>query len=158
MRLIAEARARRRGTPDGTQDGGQQGTFPLIGVAPRGAFTRVTRTGAPIEPARDHDLVVSVPGDRFGDETAWLFAAADDLQSGMAPALVVNGGHLARHEAEARLAAGGRVVAVEGSGRAADELAAALAADAGLRASGRLRTIPIGVDAAGLAAALEGGE
>jgi hypothetical protein len=56
-----------------------------------------------------------------------------------------------------RLAEGGVVIAVEGSGRAADDLAAALASDAGLHPSRRLRTIPIGVDAAGLAAALEGG-
>ncbi|HJP89349.1 MAG TPA: hypothetical protein VJ850_09975 [Candidatus Limnocylindrales bacterium] len=144
MRLIAEARA------------AASGTFPLAGVAPRGAFGRLTRTGAPIEPARDHDLVLKVPGERFGDETEWLFSAADELHGGVAPALVVNGGHLARHEANVRLAEGGVVIAVEGSGRAADELASALHDDPELRASGRLRTIPLTADAAGLAGVLAG--
>jgi hypothetical protein len=140
MRLIAEART------------AVAGTFRLIGVAPGGAFSRATRTGAPIEVARDHDLVLLVPGSRFGDETEWLFAAADHLAGGSAATIVVNGGQLTFDEAQLRLAAGHRVIAVGGSGRAADDLAA----DMGLRASGRLVVIPLTVDAQRLAAALEG--
>jgi hypothetical protein len=140
MRLFAEARV------------AAGGTFRLIGVAPRGAFERTTRTGGPILPARDHDLILRVPGDRFGDETEWLFAAADHLAGGASATVVVNGGHLARDEAHLRLAAGHRVIAVEGSGRTADDLAA----DQGLRGSGRLVVVPLTVDARTLAAALEG--
>lgn len=139
MRLIASAR-----TATGA-------TFPLIGVAPALAFSRPTRTGAPIEVARDHDLVVLVPGSRFGEETRWLFAAADHLGGGSAATLLVNGGDLAFDEARQRLDAGYIVVAVEGSGRAAD----ALASDSGLLASGRLRVIPLTADEAAIAAALE---
>ena len=139
MRLIAEAR---------TAIGG---TFRLIGVAPALAFSRPTRTGAPIEVARDHSLVVLVPGSRFGEETPWLFAAADHLGGGAAHTVIVNGGDLALDEARVRIAAGHHVVAVEGSGRAADTLAS----DAGLRASGRLRVIPLTADQAAIAAALE---
>lgn len=139
MRWIAEARA------------AIDGTFPLVGVAPRGAFERSTRTGEPIVPAPGHSLVLLAPGSRFGDETTWLFATADRLGSGSAPAVVVNGGRLALHESRERLATGHAVIAVDGSGRAADELAA----DEGLRASGRLRVVPLASDAASLAAVLE---
>lgn len=139
MRLIADARSR------------AGGSFGLIGVAPGGAFERTTRTGAQIELAPDHDVVLLVPGSRFGDETPWLFAAADHLAHGSASTIVVNGGQLTFEEANLRLAAGHRVIAVQGSGRAADELAA----DPGLRASGKLRVIPLAVDAASLATAIE---
>jgi hypothetical protein len=139
MRLIADARSK------------VDGSFGLIGVAPGGAFERTTRTGAPIELAPDHDLVLLVPGSRFGEETAWLFAAADHLANGSAPTIVVNGGHLTFEEANLRLATGYRVIAVQGSGRAADELVA----DEGLRASGKLRVIPLAVDDASLAASIE---
>jgi predicted Rossmann-fold nucleotide-binding protein len=139
MRLIAEARST------------LGGSFGLIGVAPGGAFDRTTRTGAPIELAPNHDLVLLVPGSRFGEETPWLFAAADHLANGSAPTIVVNGGHLTFEEANLRLAAGHQVIAVEGSGRAADELVA----DEGLRASGKLRVIPLAVDDASLAASIE---
>jgi hypothetical protein len=127
------------------------GTFRLIGIAPTLAFSRPTRTGAPIEIAQDHELVVLVPGSRFGEETPWLFAAADHLGGGAASTLLVNGGDLALDEARVRIAAGHRVIAVEGSGRAADTLAS----DAGLHASGRLRVIPLTADQAAIAAALE---
>lgn len=140
MRLIAEART------------ALQAGFPLIGVAPIGAIERPTRTGGRVEPARDHTLVLLVPGSRFGDETDWLFAAADHLAGGSAPMIVVNGGQLTGEEARQRLDAGHVVIAVSGTGRVADELAA----DEGLRASGRLRVVPATVDAAGLAAALTG--
>jgi hypothetical protein len=141
MRLIADARA------------DIHGRFPLIGIAPTLAFSRPTRTGAPIEVARGHSLVVLVPGSHFGEETPWLFAAADHLGDGSAATLIVNGGTLALDEARQRMDAGHTVLAVAGSGRAADELAA----DEGLRASGRLRVIPLSADEAAIAAALERG-
>jgi len=140
MRLIAEARSK------------LGGKFRLVGVAPRGAFDRSSRDGERIELARDHSIVILVPGSDFGDETKWLFAAADHLAGGGAPTIVVNGGRLTLEEARIRLAQGHPVVAVEGSGRAADELAA----DGGLRASGRLRVIPLAVDDAGLEASIGG--
>ena len=138
MQLIGEARAT------------TGASFPLIGVAPAGAFERPTRDGSPIQPARDHSLILRVPGEHFGEETAWLFAAADHLDGEPAPTIVVNGGTLTFEEAHQRLASGHVVIAVEGSGRAADDLAA----DEGLRASGRLRVIPLTVDEAALSAAI----
>ena len=150
MRWFADARA------------AIDGSFPLIGIAPRFAFDRSTRTGRLIAPAEGHSVVLAVPGEEFGDERAWLFAAADYLGAGVpAPTVLVNGGDLAATEAQERLAAGFEVIAVAGSGRAADELARlATAPDAdvateGLRASGRLRVIPLDADESTIAAALE---
>jgi SLOG in TRPM, prokaryote len=127
------------------------GTFRLVGVVPAGALERTTSDGQPIMLASGHPEIILVPGSKFGDETDWLFAAADHLAAGDAPTLVVNGGQLTLEEAHQRLTAGKRVVAVEGSGRAADELAS----DEGLRLSGRLHVIPLTADPAVLAGALE---
>jgi hypothetical protein len=140
MRLMGEARA------------ATGGTFRLIGIAPTGAFERPTKAGSEIRPARHHSAILGVPGSWFGDETAWLFKAADHLGGGSAHTIVVNGGQLTFDEAQQRLAAGHSVIAVEGSGRAADDLAA----DAALRASGKLRVMPLTVDDAELARVLEG--
>ncbi len=139
MRWFAEARA------------GVDGTFPLVGVAPRSAFDRPTRTGEAITVADGHSVVFTVPGDQFGDEMPWLFAVADHLGGKAAPTLLVNGGELAAREARRRLADGHVVVAVAGSGRAAD----AIASGEGLPASGRLRVIAVTADRTTLAACLE---
>jgi hypothetical protein len=142
MRLIGTIRLRRAAT------------FRLVGVLPSGALGRTTRDGAPITIAPGHPEIILVPGTHFGDETEWLFATADHLGPRSAVTLIVNGGRLARAEALQRLENGHRVVAVQDSGRAADELAG----DEDLRASGRLHVIPLTTDAAGLAAALEGSQ
>ncbi len=142
MRWFADARA------------AMDGTFPLVGVAPWFAFERPTRSGRPITVAPGHSIVLAVPGEAFGDEMPWLFAAADSLAvDAAAPTVLVNGGELAATEARRRLADGHVVVAVAGSGRAADELTGDASGD--LRASGRLRVIPLAADEATLAAALE---
>jgi predicted Rossmann-fold nucleotide-binding protein len=121
MRLIADA-GERAAT-----------TMPVVGVLPRGVLSRPTRAGAPIAVAPRHDPVLLVPGDTFGDETSWLFRAADHLNHGPATTIVVNGGQLTLDEAVRRLASGHRVIVVAGSGRAADVLAGAPRKDHGLR-------------------------
>jgi len=139
MQLIGQERASR------------DASFRLVGVAPRGALDRTTRDGAEIRLAPGHPEIILVPGSRFGDESEWLFAAADYLAGGSAPTIVINGGKLTHEEATSRLATDHIVVVVAGSGRAADELAG----DEGLRASRRLRVVPLTADAATLTAALE---
>lgn len=126
------------------------GTFPLIGVAPAGAFRRSTRTGGSIAPAEGHSMVLTVPGERFGDEQDRLFEVVDRLGDS-APTVVVNGGQLSLEEAHRRLDGGFVVVAAAGSGRAADELAG----DDGLRGSGRLRVITLSIAEPELASILE---
>ncbi|MEO8273753.1 MAG: hypothetical protein ABI620_06780 [Chloroflexota bacterium] len=161
MRLMGEARAaaaRARTAADDARAAAAgratlqtgAGAFRLIGVAPAGAFERPSKSGDAITLARHHSLILRVPGAWFGDETRWLFAAADHLGGGSAATIVVNGGALTLDEAHQRLASGHTVIAVEGSGRAAD----ALAGDAALRSSGRLRVMPLTADAETLAEAL----
>jgi hypothetical protein len=145
------------------------GTFPLVGVAPRFAFERTTGEGRPITVAPGHAVVLAVPGEHFGEEMPWLFAAVDHLGSNRpAPTILVNGGDLAATEARMRLASGQLVVVVAGSGRAADALATEAvpvgsdaagfgAAGSDVPGSGRLRVISLAADEATLAAALQEG-
>jgi hypothetical protein len=129
-----------------------EASFRLIGVIPRGALDRRTRTGAAITIEPDHPEILLAPGSKFGDESVWLFRAADHLAQTPAPTLVVNGGKLTSEEAHKRLAAGRRVVVVAGSGRAADELAA----DRALRTSGRLHVVQLNATKRQLRGALHG--
>ena len=114
-------------------------TAPCIGVVPSG---RVTWPGRPADDpdlADDHQRVplephhshfVLVEGSAWGDETAMLSAMTDEL-SRAAPAVVVlaSGGSVARDEVDHHLRQGREVVVVAGSGRLADDLAAALDGD-----------------------------
>src|SRR5262245_12023745 len=138
MRLIGQARQRGKAS------------FRLVGVLPPGALHRSTRDGRPISIEPNHPEIILSPGERFGDESAWLFGAADHLAGGVAPTLVVNGGQLTMVEARTRIDAGRPVVVVAGTGRTADELAA----DPDLRRSGRLRVISLSASTSQLAASL----
>jgi hypothetical protein len=137
MRLIGAARTQ------------VHGTFRLVGVVPAGTLDRPSRDGRTISLARDHPEIILVPGDQFGDETIWLYRTADYLGSGTAPTIVVNGGELSLKEAQRRLAAGHVVIAVAGSGRAADILAG------NEDAQRSLRVVSLDVDSPTLAAVLE---
>ena len=128
MALMGEARQR----------GG--GSFPLLGIAPRGrvkepAISDVPqdqlKSAAPIrmddeprvalDPHHSHFLLV--PGDRWGDESPWLMAVAERLAAGRGTRLLVaGGGEVTRHDIQQRLIQGGRVLALAGSGGTADAL------------------------------------
>ena len=147
MRLAGEARAAARAT------------FALVGVAAEGTVVVPGAPeggeAAPLEP--NHSHFVLVPGSEWGDEVPWLGRVAETL-AGMAPTatLLVDGGDVARRDVEASLEAGRAVVVVSGSGRAADELAAAGGADS-RPASGRLVVAPPGAVPGELARLLGGG-
>lgn len=143
MRLMGEARA--------ALD--PEATFRLIGVAPENALRRSTRDGNTVTIARHHPEVVLVPGSSFEAASSWLFDVADCLAGGRAMTIVINGGRITVRDARDRLTAGGRLVVVAGSGRAADELATD-AGFAGLRRSGTMHVVPVTVDTAGFASAL----
>lgn len=138
MAALGEARARRGSD------------FPLVGVAAEGTV-RASRLhpashAAELEP--HHSGFLLVPGSDWGDEAAWIAQAATALAGG-APSVtvVVNGGDVALDDARHSLAAGRPVLAVRGTGRAADELASAVRgepADARaeeLARSGRVTTV-----------------
>ncbi len=101
------------------------GTFPLIGVAAEGTVEPAGT--APLEP--NHSHVVLVPGTNWGDESAWLSDVAG-LLAGDSPSvtILVNGGEIALDDVARSVAAGRPVVVLDGSGRTADALAAALRA------------------------------
>ena len=121
MRLIGEARS------------ASGGSFPLLGVAPASLLDGAGGTDAASDsshPEPHHTHFVLVPGSRWGDESAWLARAATVLAPGASVTLLVNGGDIAWADVERSVAAGRRVIAVEGSGRTADALAAAARGDA----------------------------
>ncbi len=101
------------------------GTFPLVGVAAEG--TVGPAGAAPLEP--NHSHVVLVPGTNWGDESTWLSDVASRL-SGDSPSvtILVNGGDIALDDVARSVEAGRPVVVLNGSGRTADTLAAALRA------------------------------
>lgn len=118
MRLIGQAR---------TQIGA---TFPLIGVA---AYGTVILPDAPL-PSSDaaplesnHTHFVLVPGCNWGDESPWLARLASVISEGCSSVtLVINGGEITLQDVSQSLQADRPVIALDGSGRTADKLAAAL--------------------------------
>jgi hypothetical protein len=106
------------------------GTFPLIGVAAIGTIILPNiknsfADAAPLEPHHSH--FVLVPGIAWGDESPWMAQVANVLADG-APSvtILVNGGKIALLDVRYSIVADRPVVVVDGSGRTADLLAAAL--------------------------------
>jgi len=139
--------------------------FPLVGVVAAGTVqlpgTQAPRQGAvALEPRHTHFVIV--PGDQWGAETPWIAETATFLADG-APSVTVliNGGEIAYADVERSVQAGRSVVVVAGSGRTADEFAAALAGEsaderaAALIPSGLIRSVPADAPAV-LAGRLEG--
>jgi hypothetical protein len=117
-------------------------SFPLVGVAASGTVEPADSTGgrtgtSSLEP--NHTHLVLVPGTRWGEESPWLAEVATGL-AGDDPSVtvVVNGGEVTLDDAARSVDAGRPVLVVAGSGRAADELAAALRAPAQDRRAARL--------------------
>jgi hypothetical protein len=107
--------------------------FPLLGVAAVGTVT-LPGSQPPQEDAAaldpDHSHFLLVPGDEWGAEAGWIARVATVL-AGDAPSatVLINGGEIAYSDVERSLAAGRSVLAVAGSGRTADHLAAAVRGD-----------------------------
>jgi hypothetical protein len=103
---------------------------PLIGVAAAGTVTLPggqppQDDAAPLDP--NHSHFVLVPGKEWGAEADWIARVATDLADGEpSVTVVVNGGEIAYSDVERSLDAGRPVLTVAGSGRTADQLAAAV--------------------------------
>lgn len=103
---------------------------PLIGVAAAGTVVvpgepPPSSEVAPLEPHHTH--FVLVPGDEWGAEAAWIADVAATIAGGKPSVTVlVNGGEIAYDDVERSAAAGRPVITLAGSGRTADQLAAAL--------------------------------
>ena len=143
MQLMGQARAK------------CQGTFPLIGVAPVGKVALPHETqGTQLEP--NHTHFVLVPGNHWGDECSWMSQTATILAAG-APSLTVaiNGGEITWQDVSHSVAQQRAVITLAGTGRTADQLAAAVRGEASdpradeLVASGLIQAIDLaaGMDA-----------
>ena len=94
---------------------------PVIGVVPAGKIDKPE--GTPLEP--HHTDIVMVAGADWGDETPTMLALCRELdRRGPVVALIAGGGEQTLIEIEGHLADHRSVVALHGTGRAADQLAA----------------------------------
>jgi hypothetical protein len=153
MKLIGQARA------------AIGATFPLIGVSAIGTVSYPgmvceNEDAATLEPNHSHFILV--PGSNWGDESQWIAETARVI-SGATPSctIVVNGGEITWKDVAQSVEDNRQTIVLEGSGRAADELAAELndePADdraAPLVASGLLQAIDIDHDPQALETLLE---
>lgn len=155
MRLMGEARA------------GQGGGFPLVGVVPEG---RVSWAGRPEGQGgltridAHHSAIVLVETDTWGGESDTLAALVHAL-AGDQPRLevVVNGGDVTLRDVLAFLKHGstGKVIVLAGTGRLADDIAAAIGAGRSdnpdfkvLLDSGRVDVVPLDISPADFSAHL----
>ena len=102
----------------------------LLGIAPIGKVTYPGGPndaniggGAPLEP--NHSHFVLVESNEWGDETGTMFKLARALNVAVAT-MLINGGPIAENEALRSVRNGWPLLVVEGSGRFADELSAAI--------------------------------
>ena len=102
----------------------------LLGIAPIGKVTYPGGPndaniggGTPLEP--NHSHFVLVESDEWGDETDKMFKLARALNVAVAT-MLINGGPIAENEALRSVRNGWPLLVVEGSGRFADELSAAI--------------------------------
>ncbi len=119
-------------------DGGW--SFPLVGVIVERLTNQSAQASvdaADLEP--NHTHFVFVPGSEWGEEAPWLARLAT-VVAGSEPSatVLVNGGDIAADDVGNSIDAGRRVVVLDGSGRTADALAAAVR---GERADGSLATL-----------------
>jgi hypothetical protein len=126
-------------------------TFPLIGVAAIGTIVlpdqaSLNPDAAPLEPHHTHFILV--PGSNWGDESPWLSHTATVLSSELpSVTLVVNGGEITFQDVRYSVLAERPAIALDGTGRTADKLAAALRGEATdlratqLAASGKMQAI-----------------
>jgi hypothetical protein len=119
-------------------------TFPLIGVVARGVLAPDARTAVgDLDPSLlepNHTHVVLVPGEAWGDEVPWLGRIATAVAKSRASVtLLVNGGEIAYLDVAESLRRDRPVVVLAGSGRTADDVAAA--ADEASRASAQAREL-----------------
>ena len=117
-----------------------QGSFPLIGVAPVGKITFPAHPSPPTDATAleaHHTHFVLVPeaqpgaGSQWGDESAWIAQIASLLTLKTASiAIVINGGEITWQDALQNIQVGRPIVAINGTGRAADAMASALQGNA----------------------------
>jgi SLOG in TRPM, prokaryote len=119
MRLMGSARG----------EGGCQ--FPLIGVIVDELASYSSASSAKaVDPEPNHTHFILVPGSKWGEEAPWLAHLATVVAgSDRSATVLVNGGEIAMADVRHSIDAGRHVVVLDGSGRTADALAAAVRGD-----------------------------
>jgi hypothetical protein len=109
---------------------GRPGTVQLLGIAPEGKIAHpeildasTMSDGTPLEP--NHSHFVLVESNEWGGETPKMLELARAFNAPTV-AILVNGGAIAADEALQSVRNGWQLLVVEGSGRFADELSAAV--------------------------------
>ena len=139
----------------------------LLGIEPTGKVTfpggpthANVKDGAPLEPNHTHFVLVET--DEWGGETSIMFKLAEALNVAVAT-MLINGGQIAENEASRTVRNGWPLLVIEGSGRFADELSAAVrdarldtsATIKEITRSGRVRLFSIDEPALGLKSQLQ---
>jgi SLOG in TRPM, prokaryote len=106
------------------------GTCQLLGIAPKGKIAHpeilgasAVSDGAPLEPHHSHFVLVE--SNEWGGETPKMLELARAFNAPTV-AVLVNGGAIAADEALQSVRNGWQLLVIEGSGRFADELSAAV--------------------------------
>ena len=113
--------------------------YPLVGVVvdALAATNDWTAGDTPLEPNHTHFLLV--PGEEWGDESEWIARVASVLARGARAATVLaNGGEIAWNDVGCSVRDGRAVIALAGTGRTADVLAAAVRGGAAAEPAGKL--------------------
>ncbi len=113
MRMVGQARERARAR------------VRIVGIAPFGKV-KVPGSEGSTELARGHTDFVLISGDQWGAESRWFYPVANRLTSGPIVTVLVNGGPIALEEVGRSIERSGPVLVVDGTGRAADDVAAAI--------------------------------
>jgi hypothetical protein len=106
------------------------GTFPLIGVAPRSLVNLPDHLvdhpdASTLEPNHTHCILV--PGEKWGDESPWISQIATHLSGPHeSMTILINGGSVTVQDAYASVNAGREIVIIAGTGRVADDIVQAL--------------------------------
>jgi len=95
-------------------------SFPLIGVVFDSLLMK-EEPGSILDPNHTHFILI--PGDNWGDESAWISKIATALAGDKKSITVlVNGGHISRTDVEYSLLANRTTFVMRGTGRMADEI------------------------------------
>ncbi len=107
-------------TEMGRQRNQHQYTFPLVGVVFDSLLMR-EEPAAILDPHHTHFILI--PGDDWGDESAWISKIATHVSSDLKSITVlINGGNISRHDVEYSLMEHRPVFVMRGTGRLADEI------------------------------------
>lgn len=104
--------------------------FSLVGLAPASLVAvpdQSSRAAGTLEVEPHHTHFLFVPGTRWGDESRWMSSTVEAISGGgPSVTVLVDGGETAWKDVAESVRAGRPVIVVDGSGRVADTLSAAL--------------------------------